>query len=346
VKPLTVTVEIPTKDRYFTTLPLVLMGLIKQTKLPDKVIIFDDGDQQDLRGIPLYQFLFRLLDLKNIKWEVVFGHKIGQVALHQQAIEMATTDLIWRLDDDTIPQPDVLEVLIKHFEDSKVAAVGGSVVDPKLATVRPAFVANKIEDLPALDTNAQWFLDSGGSYEVDHLFSTFVYRKAAAKHGYNLNLSPAGFREETLFTYEMKHNGWKLKVDPTVVTWHFRNPEGGLREFRRPEAWIQDNNIYLEKIQEWGIIPNKFKYVVLDNGLGDHLAFKNILPEIKKRFKDHKILMFVCYPEVFEDEHIQVYSIADALAVGLNLENYNLYKKMWDWDWKTSLVDAYRRLYL
>jgi len=343
---LTVTVAIPTKNRYFSTLPLVLMGVINQEHSPQKLILFDDGEHRDLREVPLYQYLFGLLDIKNIKWEVIYGNRIGQVALHQLAIEMATTDLIWRLDDDTVPESDVLKVLIKHFADPKMAAVGSSVVDPKFYHIRPSFVQNKIEDLPGLGLNAQWFIDNGKPYEVDHLFSTFLYRKEAAKHGYNLALSPAGFREETLFTYEMKYNGWKLKVDPTVMTWHLKNPEGGLREFKVSEAWTHDNNIYLNAIQKFGVVPKEFKFIVLDNGLGDHLAFKLILPEIREKFKEHNIIMFVCYPDVFEDCGMPLYSIADALAINVNLSDYNIYKWMWDNSWVTSLVDAYRGLYV
>jgi len=47
--------SVATRGRYFTTLPLVLNAIINQTRLPDKLIIFDDNDDpQDMRKEMLY----------------------------------------------------------------------------------------------------------------------------------------------------------------------------------------------------------------------------------------------------------------------------------------------------
>lgn len=65
--------SISTRGRYYTTLPLALMGIVNQSRLPDKLIIFDDNvDKVDLRTIPMYQQIFKTLDKKMIAWEVIF----------------------------------------------------------------------------------------------------------------------------------------------------------------------------------------------------------------------------------------------------------------------------------
>lgn len=340
-----VTVEVSTKDRYYTTLPLTIAAIAHQTLKPKHFIMFDDGEHKDLREVPVYQNLFALLDRQGIGWNVVFGERKGQVANHQKAIDMAQTPFIWRLDDDNIPEPNTLEVLMSHME-SKVGAVGGMVIDPKSPISSNYAASNAISDIYK-GLNIQWFQVDNVA-EVDHLYSTFVYRKSAATHGYCKTLSPAGHREETIFTHEMLRAGWKLLVVPGAITWHVRNPEGGIRSFTQMEYWEHDEHIFSEYMKAWGIRSKPRKMIILDNGLGDHFSFKMVLPEIQKKYSTHEIIMAVCYPEVFKDvADVHLISIAEAKAIlNDNIDPYNIYKFMADKNWKTSMLDAYKELYL
>lgn len=64
---------VSTRGRYHTTLPLALMGIINQSRLPDKLVIFDDNETKtDLREIPTYKHIFQTLDKKLIAWEVIY----------------------------------------------------------------------------------------------------------------------------------------------------------------------------------------------------------------------------------------------------------------------------------
>ena len=225
-----VTASISTRNRYFTTLPLCLMAIANQTKVPDELIIFDDTDEKDrrdLRADPTYQNIFAHLDKRNIFWHVDFGSGEGQVKNHQKTIEIAKHELIWRLDDDNIPESNVLEVLLSEL--GKAGAIAGLVLDPKAGLHPNKLASSKIEDI-FLGINVQWFpFETPANKSVDHLYSTFLYRKEAAQHGYEMTLSPKGFREETIFTYEMKRKGWNLLVTPKCVTWHYQQPTGGIR---------------------------------------------------------------------------------------------------------------------
>ena len=57
--------SIATRGRYQTTLPLALNAIINQTKLPDKLVIFDDNDEpEDVRNNNIYQHLFSIMVYK------------------------------------------------------------------------------------------------------------------------------------------------------------------------------------------------------------------------------------------------------------------------------------------
>ena len=67
--------SIATYKRYDTTLPLVLNAIINQTKLPDKLIIYDDNDDpQDLRNNWLYSHFFSMAKQKELDWEIGRAH--------------------------------------------------------------------------------------------------------------------------------------------------------------------------------------------------------------------------------------------------------------------------------
>ena len=339
-----VTVTISTKDRYFTSLPNVLISIAMQTVTPERVIIFDDGEHKDLRNEEIYKNIFSTFQSKGIAWEVAFGAGKGQVKNHQRALEMVKTDYIWRLDDDNVAEANVLGILLTYIKDKKIGAVGGLVLDPKMEQKQSKLASNKIEDI-YLGMNIQWFKQlSNDLIEVDHLYSTFLFRKEAAKHGYNMDLSPVGHREETMFTYEMKREDWKLLVAPEAVTWHYRNSTGGIRSGTNAFLWEHDEKIFAKKLQEWGVNTNPTKLIVIDAGLGDHLVFAKLLPDLKKKYKN--LVIACCYNEVFEDEKdIKLISIAEAKALE-NLDEHNIYKFMWDRNWKKSIEEAYRERYL
>ena len=343
-KSIKVTASISTKDRYYTTLPMCLSAIANQTYKPEKILLFDDGEQKDLREDPIYSNLFSLLFIKGIELQVVFGERKGQIRNHQKTLEIADTEWIWRLDDDNIPEPDVLEKLISCIDD-KVGAIAGCVLDPK----------NKIESVPidipnnTIDTienmpNIQWFSDKG-IRKVEHLYSSFLFRKEAAKHGYCLNLSIAGHREETIFTHEMFLNGWDLLVNYDAITWHLRFSEGGIRSFQDENLWHHDDAIFNQKRIFWKKPLEDLFPVVLDSGIGDHFAFLQILPDIIN--KHGKINLFCCFPDLFEEykDKVNLLSIMEAKAATQNIEDHNIYKWMWDNNWKEHITEAFRKIY-
>jgi hypothetical protein len=303
---------------------------MNQTKPVDKLVIFDDNDEpKDMRQELIYQHFFQILDFKKIAWEWVFAEKKGQHHIHQKANEMGF-DWVWRVDDDAIPEPNVLERLFSYATELSnvgmpVGAVGGSILTfPSIFDTSKS--TGKIKDIDS-EPNIQW----GNIYvtnEVEHLHCSFLYR--AGIHDYNLGLSRVAHREETLFTNGIYQKGYKVLAIPNAVTWHLKNPEGGIRSETKQEMYAHDEAIFRNIV---GLSNSTI--VVLNSGFGDHIVFSHVLPEISNP------VIFTCYPEI-----VQGKSIAEAQALFGDLDQWNIYKKMAGWNWKGSLEDAYRKLYL
>jgi len=331
------TCGIPTKNRY-DTLVLTLQGLAFQTTKDFDIIIVDDSDEpKDLRDLREYQCVFDLFNRYGINWRVIYGKKLGQHHSHQIVQDEAKTEWIWRIDDDEIPEPDVLERLLYQGTDA-IGAVGGLVPQSVYLSALPTDLRwNPIDDLSI--PNIQWFWHPDGQVKnVEHLNSSFVYRKGKAR--YELGLSPAAHREETIFTHEILRTGYKLLVEPRAVTWHFRNGHGGIRSHSDARFWMHDEHIFSQRLKEWGVNGKAVKPIVLDCGRGDHILVRSLLPEIKKKYP--KIVLATCYPDIFEGE--EQISIAEANMRFGNLDRFNVYKFCIDTGWQGELRDAYRRM--
>jgi len=315
--------SVATRGRYHTTLPLVLQAIINQTKPVDKLVIFDDNDEpKDVRSDLAYGYFFQMLDIKGIPWEWVFAEKKGQHYIHQMANYMGY-EWVWRVDDDAIPEPNVLANLYKHTNEF-IGAVGGSILTPPIMNTQSS--TGQIDNINS-EPNIQWGLIDR-KRKVDHLHCSFLYR--AGVHDYNLDLSRVAHREETLFTYGLRQKGYDVLVVPDAVTWHFKNPNGGIRSETNQQLYEHDEQIFMNHMQ--------FKdhtIVVLNCGLGDHIVFSKVLPKIKNP------LVFTCYTDIVPGR-----SIAEAQNLFGNIDQWNIYKKMDLWGWKQSLEKAFEKMYL
>lgn len=311
--------SISTRGRHNTTLPLAIMSVINQTLKPDALVIFDDNDVPvDIREIQHYRYLLHMLEAKGIRWSVVFGERKGQHFNHQKA-NMMGYNWVWRLDDDTVAEPDVLETLYNATLSGNVGAVGGSILTPPNHT-QPISATGKIDNINN-EPNVQWGpIERVGS--VDHLHCSFLYKAGVVD--YNLSLSRVAHREETLFTYELKKAGYDVLVVP-CVTWHLKNQHGGIRD-GQAEMFEHDEHIF--QLRDHTI-------VVLDCGMGDHIVFKHVLPEIRNPY------VFTCYPDIVPGK-----SIGEAMQLLGDIGPYNIYGKMDQWNWKDSLENAFRKMYV
>ena len=153
--------SVATRGRYHSTLPMVLMAIANQTKLPNKVIVFDDNDEpEDLRKNFIYQHIFQILTEKKIDWEVLYAPKKGQHHIHQRANTMGY-EWVWRVDDDCIPEYNVLERLTDYLLPN-IGALGGSILTHSTHPVKATGYIEKIDDEPNITSDTLIF----GKYSV------------------------------------------------------------------------------------------------------------------------------------------------------------------------------------
>jgi FkbM family methyltransferase len=350
-----VTVDIATKNRYFSTLPTTLLSVMMQTYPIKKIIIVDDSDPEkdgkmkDLRQNPMYQYLFSMISKKGIEWEVVFGVHKGQHHSHQIVMDRAKTDFIWRLDDDEYAEPNVLEELVSQM-NSGVGLVAGLVLDPIQSQQAPPnyFNNNRLADINTRE-NTQWLMQpKGKTIEVEHLYSSFLYRKVEDIK-YCLELSPAAHREETLFSYEYVRKGWKALVTTSAVTWHFRNPEGGIRSHNNPDFWSGDDKIFQRKLTSWSVNTEGKKMIIIDAGIGDTIVFMQIVPELLKKWPN--LVIGTYYFSLFKNyavELVPTWTAKDIMGEKL-AETQNVYRYLWqesDKGRKLHILDAYKEMFI
>lgn len=336
-----VTVGIPTKNRY-NQLCNTLYSIINQTVKPSEVIIVDDSDvPTDIREISIYRNLFKLLDDYKIKWKVLYGQKKGQHHSHQLIQEIAENNLIFRIDDDEVAEYNTLELLLESI-DKNIGAVAPAVLIPSADDLPDSLETNRLCTVRT-HPNVQWYKFKH-IIEAEHLYSCFLYKKGISR--YDLTLSPVAHREETIFTHSIYRQGYKLLINGLARVWHFRSEAGGIRSSNFKHYYDNDEKIFNGYLSRWDEGKNQdSKMVVLDNGIGDHYAFKNLIPEFLSRYKE--VIIGTTYPEVFYDEPgVRLISIAEAKEMYHNLDGFSVYKFMDANNWDKSLGEAYKELYL
>ncbi len=337
-----ISIGIPTKSRY-NSLSHTLLSIAMQDLKPFEVIVVDDSENPlDIRTDETYRYILNLFDHFGIKWKVLFGQKRGQHLSHQLVQDTAEGDLIFRVDDDCVLEPDCLRRLSIQFSNEKVGAVAPLVLMPNATFLPKELIANKIANID--QPNIQWFEWKGVNKDSDHLYSCFMYRKGIAK--YDTALSQVAHREETIFSHEIHRAGYQLIITAAAKVWHFRQSTGGIRSTQDASLYQKDEQRFQQYLKAWGTNPSDSKLIYLNNGIGDHYAFKNILPLLREKYKN--ITLAVCFPEVFHDEEgLKLISIAEGeLLLGPKTIDHDIYRKMDEWNWKESIVDAFKKLHL
>lgn len=361
-----ITIDICTKGRYFSTLPLTIQSILNQTILPSEIFIYDDNNENekiDLRSIPIYRYLFKLMEIKNIEWCVVYGKANGQVSGHQFIKEHAKNDWIFRVDDDEVLESNVLENLCGYTEDMSTLQIEQLHKDifiiaplvlipsekPKKLNQCKNEVVNRIEDYQK--SNFQWdynVYNSGFFRYAEHVYSCFLYNRNKCLDFY-VNLSKVGHGEETIFSYRNYKHKRNPVIDVNSIVWHYRNPEGGIRNNDKElfESDAIKTKKVIDDLKDW----NGERIIIISGGIGDHFAFRNSIDiEVLKK-KYGEIWLALAHPDTFYDVDIKKISIEKAMNILSErvVDKYNVYRYMiknnFDSNGK-SIIDAYREIWL
>lgn len=368
-----VVATISTKNRTRTTLPLAINSVASQTKVPGCLAIFyDNSESFDFSQEP-FSSIFAILAARGCHIIVYAGGLKGQVFNHQMALEaFVDFDFVWRLDDDNVADPCVLSSLTSLLlSRPNVAAAASAVYSPHFeAPIESGRCSTKIEDV-AVCLNIQWTRprsDSESPTLVEHLYSTFVYRRSAALGvGYSSQLSQVGHREETMFTHALFQKGHTLLVDRSVITWHLSASHGGIRspEFSDSRMWSEDDRVFNRFMSDLGkMVYTDIRIITLDAGVGDHLAFLSAWPTIYRnhisRNPTTKILIGACYPDALTLEHDgerRIFGIPSDQATLISISEAhhllgekqqrvdNVYEWMDQMHWSGTLVQAFEAFY-
>jgi succinoglycan biosynthesis protein ExoA len=192
------------------------------------VVIAARPDQTDIQAVPAA----RALDYPAEKLEIIVARGKQPSAQRNAAIKEARGDLIYFLDDDSVPEPKNLRRIMGHFTDPDVKMVGGPAICPV--------------DAPALEQTfalvlASWaFGPSRARYtpvgtvrqttEKELILCNLVSRRQALldSGGFNEKLYP---NEENALMDELQARGGKLLYDSQLIV--RRRPRRTLKAFAK-----------------------------------------------------------------------------------------------------------------
>lgn len=114
---LSTSVVIPTYHRP-AELEIALRSILTQTRLPDELIIVDDGD---LAEVPLLDPLQRA----GVRCRLVRKERPGLTESRNLAVSIADGDLIFFFDDDVELFPDYLDEVVRVYAQDRIGRIGG-----------------------------------------------------------------------------------------------------------------------------------------------------------------------------------------------------------------------------
>lgn len=114
---LTASFLIPTYNRP-DSLARCLQSLLQQTRLPDELLIIDDGD---LECVPQEA----ALQARGVDVRLFRKDRPGLVASRNLGIEQARCDILFFSEDDVVLEPDYVAAIMRVFETDPTGGIGG-----------------------------------------------------------------------------------------------------------------------------------------------------------------------------------------------------------------------------
>lgn len=225
-------VTIPTRDRP-NTINMVLSSLAFQTRLPDKIIVFDSGQRSIFVDFSC-RLAWDLCSRKNI--EMVYLRQIGLegVTLARiKGLEQVNNNFMI-LDDDILLEPNYIEVLEKHLKNYDFAT--GLILLPNNEMYKKDFEIVCLDEIPSVMKKNQYAYfeyNKSISVEVDYgnigatLFSKRVLSRVL--EGYS-KLNKRGNLDDWVVTKKVG-NGL---FDTSVTSWHLMS----IDQSRQWEDWV------------------------------------------------------------------------------------------------------------
>jgi GT2 family glycosyltransferase len=224
-----------------------LRSLTKQRRLPDDVIVVVRED--DAETLAMLREANALLKETTVALPLTMIRVTtpGTVAARNAGLGACRTDVLCILDDDTEPQPEWLEVVLRRFvEDPTLGGLGGRdrCFDGKAFDDRQEEVVGRIQWYGRMIGNHH--LGFGGIREVDFLKGANMSFRAEAfanvRFDRRLKGRGAQPREDTAFSVAVKAAGWKLAYDPAAVVDHYAAVRDEARHYVEVKALADEQS--------------------------------------------------------------------------------------------------------
>jgi hypothetical protein len=192
---------------------------------------------------PLVSTLLKRIEYEGHRVCLIHSTGVGIGKLRNDILEQCDTEIGIRIDDDSICEPNYLDILYtilrqKTEDGVQVGVVGGIVPyanDEKtflpLNFMEENVRINQHMDVPYMTTHFYNVFDFH-NIEADHITSSYMYyNKTINRVRFpTFNDDIAGFREETFPLVQLKAMGYKHFFCPAAVCWHMAAPTGGTRD--------------------------------------------------------------------------------------------------------------------
>ena len=192
------------------------------------ILIAARPDEANVKAVPPC----RALDYPAEKLEILVARGKQPSAQRNAGIKAARGELIYFLDDDSLPQVDNLRRATAHFRDRKVQMVGGPNLCPPSAPWLEQVFA-KVLASHALASSRARYTPAGRVRETSEkelILCNLLARKEAllSLGGFNEALYP---NEENALMDELQKGGGKLIYDPEFFV--YRRPRSTLKAFAK-----------------------------------------------------------------------------------------------------------------
>ena len=191
------------------------------------VIIPARHGQQEIKALEAAQ----KLDYPPERLEILVARGRHPAVQRNRAIHAAKGDIVYFLDDDSVPAPDNLKRALKHFQEPDVVMVGGpNLCPPEAPFLEQVFSACMASWLAFGPSCARY--DSVGNprdtSEKELILCNQLARRQALLDlgGFDEALYP---NEENALMDELQKRGGRLRYDPALVV--YRRPRQDLKSF-------------------------------------------------------------------------------------------------------------------
>ncbi len=202
---------------------------------------------------------------KKILWPkttIISSGAVGPSHKRDLASKIAKGEILAFLDDDAYPNPQWLKQALKHFQKSKVAAVGGPAITPAndnlLQKVSGAIFESYIGGAKARDR----YLSIGSSKPVEDWPTVNLLIKKdvfLALGGFDTQYWPG---EDTKLCLDLINKGYQIIYEPQAVVYHHRRSDL-LKHFKQIGNYGLHRGFFAKKypktsLKFWYFLPSFF----------------------------------------------------------------------------------------